>query len=307
MTRIYPDIHYPHTITAIRRASQNLPAPPSSPVEPIAPQEPQPFPLKLNLGLGVATLIASIVSRSLLVFGIMALITLGVTVFCWLSYGNRRKKFEVAAQQYEIEQGLYQEELSKYGKVLAQYMADCRAIRQKEVVKILSTTKPPDGYGSDAQRGWSENKFFDVLNQYFSGKLYRGYKLQNPSYSEGYHYTADICYRDELLNLFIDIEIDEPYGYRSGNPIHGIDNNNEDERNQHFLRCGWFVVRFAEEQVVRYPQACCKTIAELIAEITGEPIPAYLAIINPLPPINRWTTEEAFEMWKQQYRNTYLN
>ena len=54
--------------------------------------------------------------------------------------------------------------------------------------------------------------------QYFPGKIHTKLTLKIPNFD--HPYTPDFAYIDERLNLYIDIEIDEPYVYRTGKPTH---------------------------------------------------------------------------------------
>ena len=90
----------------------------------------------------------------------------------------------------------------------------------------------------------------------------------NPNYDQGFHYTPDFAYIDEKTNLHIDIEIDEPYGYKSKKPLHYSGLEKEKIRDEFFLDCLWIVIRFSEEQIVKYPQSCCQEIAKVINQIT---------------------------------------
>ena len=84
-------------------------------------------------------------------------------------------------------------------------------------------------------------------------------------------YSPDISLIEiaDGLNLYIDIEIDEPYEGKNDianrRPIHyrGYDDN----RNNTFANSGWIVIRFAEIQVHKCPEACCQFIAGVISKI----------------------------------------
>ncbi|XGB38886.1 MAG: hypothetical protein LVT47_11740 [Cyanobacteria bacterium LVE1205-1] len=75
-------------------------------------------------------------------------------------------------------------------------------------------------------------------------------------------------------NLYIDIEIDEPYVYSSKKPYHYLYDSKESNRNGFFLNRNWLVIWFAEEQVCRCAESCCTFVAQVINNLTGEPIEA---------------------------------
>ncbi len=96
-----------------------------------------------------------------------------------------------------------------------------------------------------------------------------------------------------------------PYDYRTGKPTHCIDD--DCHRNSFFLLNNWIVVRFSEEQVVRYPESCCLELAGVIQRVTK--IQRYSAAfreIPPLIPVPMWTSRQAKKMAKAKTRDTYL-
>jgi hypothetical protein len=82
----------------------------------------------------------------------------------------------------------------------------------------------------------------------------------------------------------------------------------DDRRNQFFISRGWVVIRFSEEQVVRYPLQCCRAIAEVIADILGDGLElTRFETATPLPQVKHWSKGEAIIMIKNQARDRYLN
>ena len=78
-------------------------------------------------------------------------------------------------------------------------------------------------------------------------------------------YVPDVVYFNRETGVAIDIEIDEPYRLDTHEPIHII--GMDEDRNQFFLDNGWGVIRFAEEQVLKYPEGCCQLIARVAERI----------------------------------------
>jgi hypothetical protein len=67
------------------------------------------------------------------------------------------------------------------------------------------------------------------------------------------------------------------------------------------------VVRFSERQVVEAPRSCCKVIAQVIFEITGDR--RYLQQLEGEPellPERPWTVREARRKARSNYRLQYL-
>lgn len=175
--------------------------------------------------------------------------------------------------------------------------------RQKKLAATLTgKVLEPKGI-SKAQQGVSEAQFFRELRRFFH-EVEQGVTFQIEGFN--HPYSADFILRHPT-GLSIDIEIDEPYVGKTGKPHHGIDQGKDDVRNKFFVEHNWIVVRFSEEQVVRYPRRCCKVIAHVLSEVCDDQ-GAFSELKNTpeLPKMARWTIKEAKRMAKQNYRKTYL-
>lgn len=160
------------------------------------------------------------------------------------------------------------------------------------------------GYHHKPPKGRSESQFERDLWQYFPGKIHTGVLMRKDGYDQPY--VPDFAYLDPASGLHIDIEVDEPYS-RDLLPIHYFGCPKDAIRNQAFLNWGWIVIRFSERQVVKAPASCCKTIASLIAEYTGDSaIMNAFRQIPTLKPDRRWTEPEAQQMADRGDRDTYL-
>jgi hypothetical protein len=222
------------------------------------------------------------------------------------SYPQRHQAWLQRVNNYEQKTELYHQRRQEHElKVEAARKPErILAYRLQLMRQVLSQTIPHNGDNSRAQQGQSEARFGRFLKKYFSGKIYAGLTLFIPGYE--YPYTPDFAYINSSIGLFIDIEIDEPYVYTTGQETHCLNCWKEQRRNNFFLDKGWLVVRFAEEQVVQWPLSCCKVIANTINRVTGETIPAELANEPHLPSIDRWTEEEARNMADENFRDSYL-
>lgn len=148
--------------------------------------------------------------------------------------------------------------------------------------------------------GLTESYFEYKLNKYFKGHIKTNKVIDN---GWKHPYQPDFILYYPKYNLCIDIEIDEPYAMGRQNPIHF----NDQKRNNFFLSKGWHIIRFAEEQVCRYPDLCCKMISEFIRFTTEESIwTEGLEDFKDIPDIPAWTESEAEQMAKSSYRNGYL-
>lgn len=222
------------------------------------------------------------------------------------SYPQRHQAWLQQINNYEQEKKLYHQRRQEHELKVeaARNPENILEYRLQLIRRVLSRTISHDGDNSRAQQGQSEPKFGRLLNKHFSSKIHAGLTLFIPGYE--YPYSPDFAYIDSSIRLFIDIEIDEPYVYKTGEETHCLNCWKEQRRNNFFLDKGWLVIRFAEEQVVRWPLSCCKVIANAINRVTGETIPAELANQADLPLIDRWTEEEAQYMAYENFRDSYL-
>jgi len=152
---------------------------------------------------------------------------------------------------------------------------------------------------SSAQRGVSEQRFYDTLRKFFPVTFGGEFPIPDSQYV----YSADL----QIIygcGIAIDIEVDEPYDGRSLQPHHCLDQGKDQRRNEFFLKGNWIVVRFAEIQVVKYPYECAAVIEQVLSEITGGK--PRLSIHKPLPPVKLWTISQAKKMARSRFRQTYL-
>ncbi|HEY9597786.1 MAG TPA: DUF559 domain-containing protein [Cyanophyceae cyanobacterium] len=165
----------------------------------------------------------------------------------------------------------------------------------------------PIGRGN-APVGTSEERFGEILDRYFPGRVFPQQEVPIPDWSKPHNYSTDFCMAIKEVNLWIDIEIDEPYDYKTGNPTHCWDDGRDAKRNTFFLQNGWVVIRFSEEQVVHHPESCCKEIASVIKKLTG--ITAFYNALSSIPqlvPSPMWSKRKARAMAKAKVRDKYLN
>ncbi len=175
--------------------------------------------------------------------------------------------------------------------------------RNKVLSKLLIKKAQPIGI-SEARQGVSEAKFLEYLKRYFS-QVTQAAEFPIPESKR--NYSADFLIVHSATGLGIDCEIDEPYALRSKQPTHCLNKPEDYWRNHFFLERGWIVVRFTERQVVEAPLSCCKAIANVIADVTGDK--SYLEQLESVPdllPYKAWTTSEAKKMAKKDYRLSYL-
>jgi hypothetical protein len=151
----------------------------------------------------------------------------------------------------------------------------------------------------------SEETFFNVLTDCFPDRIYRDSIIEQ--FEGKQPYVPEMIFKHRATNLHIDIEVDEPYVAKTGQPIHYAGYTPDNTRNKYFNQKGWVVIRFAEEQVVKDPKGCCKVIADVVETLTGDKTYSRrLKNVDTVSPVEQWTKEQAVRMAQQKYRTTYL-
>jgi hypothetical protein len=165
--------------------------------------------------------------------------------------------------------------------------------------------------GRVGRKGYKEESFKVFVEKYFRNEFQvfddRFIMVKNSNKP----YEPDFTLIDEKngINIFLDIEIDEPYEglnditKRKATHFQYADTN----RNNAFSSRGWIVIRFAEIQVHQDPSACCNFVADVIKSINPKfQTPIALSGSRQLKPVRQWTKEEAEKWSLQKYREQYL-
>lgn len=307
----YPIALIPDRIQRAKNAEP--PLPPFNFSEPIKPDlPPQPYDRTTFIAEATIGLVVSLLFVSInLVLGV--LISLGfigaIAYHAWTTqrdYPERKRRHDDSVRAYPRAIEVYRQAEQRYKSEIAMIRspAHIEKYQKFELVRILRQTKTHDGDHGNAQEGFSEAKFYSHLEIYFGEKIVRGLTFNIPNYHKPY--CPDFAYIDRNTNLSIDIEIDEPYDYKSSKPMHFEESRKDQKRNDFFLDKGWIVIRFSEEQVVRYPKSCCKAIAKVIAKVLGDKsVLSQFRNVEDLPTIRQWTESEAATMAAKNYRQTY--
>lgn len=300
----YPDVYIPYSLRNVVNAKPQTPSPPIEPSKPVVPTKPT----WLNpVVVGLITLAISVLIFQDIVPALGLLLGVGATFLSRfvLNKGYRKdlKLFREAQENYPALVKEYQEERMKFERMI-------RELNKPEVMreyklKVIKNLRiyEPDSYSSQAKKGKFEKVLFDSLKQHLTGEFYDQTALNIPNYS--YPFSPDIAYKIE--GIYLDIEVDEPYYQKEGRyyPYHGYDEWQDQNRNEFFVERNWIVIRFAEEQVAKYPESCVKEVAKLVNQLLGVAIPESLVDIPDLKPIPRWTTNQAEIMIEKNYRNSY--
>ena len=106
--------------------------------------------------------------------------------------------------------------------------------------------------------------------------------------------------------MHIDIEIDEPFAFRTGEPIHCV--GDDDYRNKCFVDANFVVMRFAEEQVRSQPLRCMRFLSNVVNQLTGnDSWKKQFSQVERITTVKLWTKSSASKLKKQDYRKQYLN
>lgn len=113
-------------------------------------------------------------------------------------------------------------------------------------------------------------------------------------------YEPDIVLYDEDINLYIDVEIDEPYDGYTRLVTHYTESK-DTIRDLFFKESGWVVVRFTEKQVHQACSHCIQILEDIVSAMRGA---------KPIQPLiekeNRWSRRQAIQWEKDLYREKYL-
>ncbi|ASO05105.1 hypothetical protein [Arenibacter algicola] len=113
-------------------------------------------------------------------------------------------------------------------------------------------------------------------------------------------YEPDIVIIHKELNLYIDVEIDEPYDGYYRFPTHEVEKDNI--RDLFFMESGWIVIRFTERQVHLYENECIAYIKNVLDSIYNY----HLEETSNCPSESQWDYQRAVRWEKSHYREKYL-
>jgi hypothetical protein len=304
MNTQYPIIKIPEFLTKPNFFIDTLEKP-SEPVEPLPPKikHNSTWYITLYILIGVPILSSTL--------GIPGLITSIILLFVFIKKITSSEEIRNNAElkYYEIEINNYKRDLEKYYDQLSKRdkrMKEMILIDQNPLLKLLkiinvrqeflASSMSPSIINQDVKKGVTESIFFPLLISTFKDMVSNNKSLLD--------YTPDFVYFNPLFNLFIDIEIDEPYDAISKAPIHYL--SADEGRDSFFLRMKWCVIRFSEKQIVEQPNACCDEIKRLVNSIFLK-VYDMDQIKETLEIDNVWTINGARKMAMDNYRDTYLS
>ncbi|MBW4600796.1 MAG: hypothetical protein KME29_14650 [Calothrix sp. FI2-JRJ7] len=225
---------------------------------------------------------------------------------------RERHQQELITWQRKVEKLKLEHERNKQACITPEAIQSWRESEFRRRIKSLSpvplSSEQIVENSQEDKRGYAEypnnSKFPALIREYFGHKNI--HILRKMSW-----YTPDFALIDTTNNIYIDIEIDEPYTPRqhpnSDSELtltHCL--GKDDTRNKCFTDANWFIIRFSEKQVLLYPESCCKVIAQLLSECTSNSsVLNKFSRIPDLQPENQWTREEAYQKAKNQERLNY--
>lgn len=125
-----------------------------------------------------------------------------------------------------------------------------------------------------------------------------------PILNRNYSYRPDVCLYWKERNIYVDIEVDEPYDIVSRKPIH-YKGNGDNLRDRYFVRNGWCVIRFAESQIHKNIEGVTNYIKRMLRWLTNDESIKYDE--DTLESVERWTYEQAEQKASDNAREHYLN
>ena len=163
----------------------------------------------------------------------------------------------------------------------------------------------PPRHGKKGIKGYKEEEFFADLERHFGDRFQLHDDIVFATGKGTRPYEPDIVLHDPAVNLYVDIEIDEPYSGHTRRPTHC--QGDDDVRDEVLVSRGWCVVRLPEILVHESPDDCCHLLAGLLKRILpGYVPPAAFTEAPAVPRIEPWDVLQAQRWAKERYREAYL-
>lgn len=221
---------------------------------------------------------------------------------------QRGKKYTSAFEAYKRNLKEYQEELRVYEDRVSRYKEYSRSDYIRYLLGICLNEYTPPTVESNLmaiKQGPGERFLYQYLKRAMSDnfEFLESIRTKHCFYNGGEtYYYPDIALRHKETGLMIDIEVDEPYIAKTGEPIHC--EAQDKDRNKAFVLDNWIVFRFTEEQAIRFPEICLayiRTVCSSLLNLSGCETPITWRFDQ-----KQWGSFEASEMARSNYRLTYL-
>jgi hypothetical protein len=244
-------------------------------------------------------------------FGAFVFFVFIIIVFV-LIHNSISKKQKDVEERNRISLEVYNHKLAEHNKAYREFM-EFKAIQENQETDFQYRKKHIDDFFQNVtkaethhktKRGINEAPFIKLLKEIFGNSIKTDLIIEY--FPNENSFQPDIIFNDEERNIWIDIEIDEPYDSITKEPIHFTDYTNtlDEKRDRYFTENGWFVIRFSETQIVNSPMECAKYINDFL--ITDFSISEYNYIFYDtldLPDRPRWDYDQALTMVKFDSRN----
>ena len=160
-------------------------------------------------------------------------------------------------------------------------------------------------FGRSNQKGYKEDDFYNEIQKQISDlEITNNVHLVIPHYSKPYE--PDIVLFDKKINLYINIEIDEPYDGYYRYPTHNYNAETlfkqDNIRDLFFIESGWIVIRFTEKQVHKQSKECIDYIQNVINSIYGKEFNK----IAKCQIEKQWNENQSIQWQLNYYREKYL-
>ena len=201
-------------------------------------------------------------------------------------------KFVENENMYKIRFDKYINDFDAYKKRLLVFQNELEVYKNKYILngyyEKLKTVIKPIRSNKQIQKGKTEDDFLKLLMNEFSSEI--KIDMQLNTYNSSFY--PDFVYESKSFGFYIDIEIDEKYEFISKKPIHYIESDDE-ARNDFFIKSNWFIIRFAEQQIISHPNECILFIKSVIENIIRPYTNIEKNACN-LPCVRRWTYEDSY-------------
>lgn len=309
MAKFYPEVYYSNTIQDLLKKE-----PPYRP-QPVYPSRPEldgcsslilPFILIGGVVfIVIGCIVGGEVGTPLIIVGLIA------TVILTLIYNSvlksiKENQFQNSSIMWQYKEALRQWERDRARTMTSEILQNYR----KQCYALLGKFKYDSSVYSDmdstevlVQKGATESFFLSELSK--SGLFHLHGPMHVNYYQHSYYPDIVISSTDE--KILFDIEIDEPYAFGDGSPIHYLNDEGysvDSNRNEAFVAKGFCVIRFSEEQIIRHTQGCVDFLQAIINSIKN----GNSSIPKPTSDIMqaKWSLSEARRMASTDYRRTYL-
>lgn len=160
--------------------------------------------------------------------------------------------------------------------------------------------------GRTNKLGYTEKSFYNQLNKYFSSdfKVYNDRHILHRNNYTAYEPDFLLINEKNEKNIFIDIEIDEPYDGISRVPTHEL--NRDIYRDLFFTNRGYIVIRFTEKQIFEEAKECCIYISNVIKSIDPNYKNNELNYSSKITIHNQWDSLQSKKWALEKFREKYL-